>query len=113
MDEKIQLMGNDAAGIERLHLPAYQWWSEALHGVAKSPGITFDEKTPYILFYILICRFATSFPQVSLTSQSFDRNLFRTIANTISTEARAMSNVGNAHLTFWSPNVNIYRGTSL
>ena len=46
LDEKIQLMGNEAAGIERLHLPSYQWWSEALHGVAKSPGVTFDEKTP-------------------------------------------------------------------
>ena len=46
LDEKIQLMGNEAAGIERLHLPSYQWWSEALHGVAKSPGVTFDKKTP-------------------------------------------------------------------
>lgn len=99
LDEKILLMGNDASGIERLHLPDYQWWSEALHGVGKSPGVTFDSKTPY----------ATSFPQVSLTSQSFDRQLFHRIASTISTEARAMSNVGNAHLTFWSPNVNIFR----
>ena len=56
-------------------------------------------------------RYATSFPQVSLTAQSFDRQLVHRIASTISTEARAMSNVGNAHLTFWSPNVNIFRGT--
>ena len=57
-------------------------------------------------------RSATVFPQVSLTCQSFDRQLFRSIASAISTEARAMSNVGHANLTYWSPNVNIYRGAS-
>lgn len=111
LDEKIQLMGNEASGIERLHIPDYQWWSEALHGVGKSPGIIFDSKTPLSFSELLTTRYATSFPQVSLTAQSFDRQLFHRIASTISTEARAMSNVGNAHLTFWSPNVNIFRGT--
>ncbi len=46
LDEKIQLMGNEASGIKRLHIPDYQWWSEALHGIGKSPGIVFDSKTP-------------------------------------------------------------------
>ena len=39
-------MGNAALEIPRLTLPKYQWWSEALHGVGKSPGVTFEEPTP-------------------------------------------------------------------
>ena len=104
-------MGNNAAGVPRLNLPAYQWWSEALHGVGKSPGVTFEEPTPYFKLFHFIISYATSFPQTSVTAQSFDRKLFHTIASTISTEARAMSNVGHSNLTFWSPNVNIYRGS--
>ena len=110
LDEKVSLMGNNAAGVPRLNLPIYQWWNEALHGVGKSPGVVFEEPTPYHLVGFINRRYATSFPQTSLTAQSFDRHLFRTIASAISTEARAMNNVGHANLTFWSPNVNIYRG---
>lgn len=64
-----------------------------------------------IIVKCVISRYATSFPQTSLTAQSFDRQLFHQIASAISTEARAMSNVEHANLTFWSPNVNIYRGS--
>lgn len=103
-------MGNSASEVPRLNLPKYQWWSEALHGVGKSPGVTFEEPTPYIFIVIFINSYATSFPQTSLTAQSFDRQLFHNIATAISTEARAMSNVGHSNLTFWSPNVNIFRG---
>lgn len=103
-------MGNTASGIPRLNLPAYQWWSEALHGVGKSPGVIFEYPTPYSCKRV-ITRYATSFPQTSLTAQSFDRQLFHQIASVISTEARAMSNVEHANLTFWSPNVNIFRGS--
>ena len=62
------------------------------------------------IFILFINSYATSFPQTSLTAQSFDRQLFHNIATAISTEARAMSNVGHSNLTFWSPNVNIFRG---
>lgn len=103
-------MGNNAAGVPRLNLPAYQWWSEALHGVGKSPGVIFEEPTPYFYCIYVDDRYATSFPQTSVTAQSFDRKLYHTIASAISTEARAMSNVGHSNLTFWSPNVNINRG---
>lgn len=58
-------------------------------------------------------RFATAFPQVALTAQSFDKPLFHDIASIISTEARAMNNAERANLTYWSPNVNVYRGRSL
>ena len=62
------------------------------------------------IFILFINSYATSFPQTSLTAQSFDRQLFHNIATAISTEARAMSNVGHSNLTFSSPNVNIFRG---
>jgi len=96
---KIAQLQNTPPSIPEVSMGAYQWWSEALHGVAGSPGVTFDRTTPY----------ATSFPQVTTTGASFDSELFWAIGNAISTEARAFSNVGNAGLTFWAPNLNIFR----
>ena len=110
LEEKVGLLGNTAKDVKRLGVPAYQWWSEALHGVGSSPGVVFEKPTPFLFLFDVTPSYATSFPQVSLTSQSFDRQLFRSIASTISTEARVMSNFGHATLTYWSPNVNIYRG---
>lgn len=110
LEEKVGLLGNTARDVKRLGVPAYQWWSEALHGVGSSPGVVFEKPTPFLFLFNMTPSYATSFPQVSLTSQSFDRQLFRSIASTISTEARVMSNFGHANLTYWSPNVNIYRG---
>ena len=46
LDEKIGLLGNTAESVDRLGIPAYEWWSEALHGVGKSPGVRFEEPTP-------------------------------------------------------------------
>ncbi|KAF9690182.1 hypothetical protein SADUNF_Sadunf01G0169100 [Salix dunnii] len=83
-----------------LGIPRYEWWSEALHGVSYvGPGTRFSSVLPG----------ATSFPQVILTAASFNTSLFEAIGKVVSTEARAMYNVGLAGLTYWSPNINIFR----
>ncbi|GMJ06772.1 ARABIDOPSIS THALIANA BETA-D-XYLOSIDASE 4, beta-D-xylosidase 4 [Hibiscus trionum] len=100
LQEKILFMVNSAGNVSRLGIPRYEWWSEALHGVSYiGPGTRFSSLVPG----------ATSFPQVILTAASFNVSLFETIGKVVSTEARAMYNVGLAGLTFWSPNVNIFR----
>ncbi len=98
LEEKVGQMQNAAPAIPRLGIPAYDWWNEALHGVARS-GI------------------ATVFPQAIGLAATWDTDLERRIATTISTEARAKYNDAIAHgnhdryygLTFWSPNINIFR----
>ena len=88
----------DASEIERLDVPAYNWWNEALHGVAR--GGT-----------------ATVFPQAIGMAAMFDDEFLEKIACAISTEARAKYNAFSAEgdrdiyhgLTMWSPNVNIFR----
>jgi len=88
----------DAPAIERLGVPAYNWWNEALHGLAR--GGT-----------------ATSFPQAIGLAATFDDALLGRIGDAISTEARAKYNALSAEgdrdiyhgLTLWSPNVNIFR----
>ncbi|GMY17254.1 probable beta-D-xylosidase 7 [Fagus crenata] len=101
LDEKISQLVNTAPPIPRLGIPAYQWWSEALHGVANAgPGVHFDGAI----------KSATSFPQVILTAASFDTNLWYRIGQVIGTEARAVYNGGQAGgMTFWAPNINIFR----
>lgn len=100
LQEKIGFLVNNANDVNRLGIPRYEWWSEALHGVSYvGPGTHFSSLVPG----------ATSFPQVILTAASFNTTLFETIGKVVSTEARAMYNVGLAGLTFWSPNVNIFR----
>ncbi|CAD5196229.1 unnamed protein product [Musa acuminata subsp. malaccensis] len=98
--EKVALLVNTAAGVPRLGIPGYQWWSEALHGVSNSgPGVRFGGAFPG----------ATSFPQVISSAASFNATLWELMGQVVSDEARAMYNGGQAGLTFWSPNVNIYR----
>ena len=88
----------DAPAIARLNVPAYNWWNEALHGLAR--GGT-----------------ATSFPQAIGMAAMFDDELLEAIASAIATEARAKYNVLSAEgdrdiyhgLTMWSPNINIFR----
>ncbi|KAL9172031.1 hypothetical protein ABFS82_03G018300 [Erythranthe guttata] len=104
LDEKISQLVNKASAVPRLGIPYYQWWSESLHGVAGSTtadsGVTFDETI----------KSATSFPQVILTASTFDENLWYRIAKVMGKEARAIYNEGHAvGMTFWSPNVNIFR----
>ena len=98
LEERISQLRYNAPAIERLGIPAYNWWGEALHGVARAGQ-------------------ATSFPQAVGIAAAFDRELVREIAETISTEGRAKYNAYSEHgdrdiykgLTFWSPNINIFR----
>ncbi|XP_009391116.2 probable beta-D-xylosidase 7 [Musa acuminata AAA Group] len=101
LEEKIQQLGHIAPAIPRLGLPNYKWWSEALHGVSNwGRGIRFNGTITA----------ATSFPQVIVSAASFNPDLWYRIGQAIGVEARAIYNVGQAEgLTFWSPNVNIFR----
>lgn len=100
LQEKVKLLGNNAAAVPRLGIKGYEWWSEALHGVSNvGPGTKFGGDFPG----------ATSFPQVITTAASFNASLWESIGRVVSDEARAMYNGGVAGLTYWSPNVNIFR----
>ncbi|KAJ7484280.1 glycoside hydrolase family 3 protein [Mycena latifolia] len=92
---------NQSPGVARLGLPAYQWWNEALHGLATGHGISFASSGNFSS--------ATSFPQPILLGAAFDDPLVNSVATTISTEARAFNNVGRAGLDFWTPNINPFR----
>ncbi|KAF3668784.1 hypothetical protein FXO37_09343 [Capsicum annuum] len=75
LPEKIGFLVSGAGSVSRLGIPKYEWWSEALHGVAYTgPGVHFSSLVPG----------ATSFPQVILTSASFNVTLFETIGKVIS-----------------------------
>jgi len=96
--EKISQMGNEAPAIERLGIPQYNWWNEALHGVARA-GI------------------ATVFPQAIGLASTWNPDLIYRMAEAISDEARAKHHEAvrkgeralYTGLTFWSPNINIFR----
>jgi beta-glucosidase len=98
VDEKISQMMNAAPAIDRLGIPEYNWWNECLHGVARA-GL------------------ATCFPQAIGLGATWDQNLIFMVSTTISDEARAKYHefirIGSRKiyqgLTFWSPNVNIFR----
>ncbi|XP_009603777.1 probable beta-D-xylosidase 5 isoform X2 [Nicotiana tomentosiformis] len=104
LSEKARQTGDTAFGVARIGLPKYEWWSEALHGVSNvgqyySLASFFDKVVPG----------ATSFPTVITTTASFNESLWKAIGQAVSTEARAMFNLGHAGLTFWSPNINVVR----
>jgi len=98
LSEKIGQMLHEAPGIERLGIAPYSWWNEALHGVARAGS-------------------ATIFPQAIGLGATFDRALAQKVATAISDEARAKYEVFAAKgtvgryvgLTFWTPNINIFR----
>ncbi|HEU4833248.1 MAG TPA: glycoside hydrolase family 3 C-terminal domain-containing protein [Pyrinomonadaceae bacterium] len=98
LEEKVSQMMNAAPAIERLGIPQYDWWNEALHGVARAG-------------------YATVFPQAIGLAATWDTKLMYQVADVISTEARAKHHEfarNNQHrryqgLTFWSPNINIFR----
>lgn len=99
LEEKVGLMNHPAHGIPRLNIPAYNYWSEALHGVARNGR-------------------ATVFPQAIAMAATWDKELIHQVANAISDEGRAKYHAAlrrNGYtqqyqgLTFWSPNVNIFR----
>eukprot|EP00850_Spirogloea_muscicola_P007060 SM000035S13040 [mRNA] locus=s35:66691:73261:+ [translate_table: standard] len=97
--EKVSQLGSTSPPVPRLGIAAYQWWNEALHGVAKSPGVSFAGPV----------RCATTFPQVIGLAAGFNPVLWNQVGQAVSTEARAMHNLGAAGLTFWAPNLNIFR----
>ncbi|KAK5019201.1 hypothetical protein LTR60_001198 [Cryomyces antarcticus] len=99
--EKINNTGSTSPGVPRLGLPPYQWWSEALHGVASSPGVNFSSSGKY--------SYATSFPQPILLGAAFDDALITAVATVVSTEARAFNNANRTGLDFWTPNINPWR----
>ena len=98
LHEKVTQLFNQAAPIERLGVPAYNWWNECLHGVARAGK-------------------ATVFPQAIGLSATFDQDLMFRVGDAISDEARAKHNFFLANnirsiytgLTFWTPNINIFR----
>ena len=98
LEEKVSQMQDVAPAIDRLGIPAYNWWNEALHGVARS-GL------------------ATSFPQAIGLAATWDDSLIFRMASVISDEARAKHHEYVRHgsreryqgLTFWSPNINLFR----
>lgn len=98
LEEKISLLGYNSRPVQRLGIPAYNWWNEALHGVARAGQ-------------------ATVFPQAIGMAATFNAPLLEEEAGAISTEARAKYNLAVAKdqrlqymgLSFWSPNINIFR----
>lgn len=97
-EEKCSQLKYDSPAIERLGIPAYNWWNEGLHGVARAGT-------------------ATMFPQAIGMAAAFDTEMMHRIGTAISLEARAKYNYASAEgdrdiykgLTLWSPNVNIFR----
>lgn len=71
LDEKISQLGNTAPAIPRLNIPAYEWWSEALHGLSTEGLGVFLNRS---------IKGATQFPQIILTASTFDENLWYRIA---------------------------------
>ncbi|CAH8281556.1 unnamed protein product [Eruca vesicaria subsp. sativa] len=100
LPEKISQLSNTAASIPRLGIPPYEWWSESLHGLADNgPGVSFNGSISS----------ATSFPQVIVSAAAFNRTLWREIGAAVAVEGRAMYNGGQAGLTYWAPNINVFR----
>ena len=100
LEEKVAQMLNATPAIERLGIPAYDWWNEILHGVAR---------TPYRV---------TVYPQVIAMAATFDTNSIKTMADYSAIEGRAVYNkslkqgkAGERYvgLTYWTPNINIFR----
>jgi len=98
LEEKVSQLMNDSRAIDRLDVPAYNWWNESLHGVARAGR-------------------ATVFPQAIGIAATWDTDLMHRVAATISDEARAKYNEfvrkGKRNiyqgLTFWTPNINLFR----
>ncbi|MDY4138423.1 MAG: glycoside hydrolase family 3 C-terminal domain-containing protein [Eubacteriales bacterium] len=98
VEEAASQLRYDAPAIDRLGIPAYNWWNEALHGVARAGT-------------------ATMWPQAIGVAASFDPALVQELGDVAATEGRAKYNAATRHgdrdiykgLTFWSPNINIFR----
>ncbi|KAH6661686.1 glycoside hydrolase superfamily [Halenospora varia] len=99
--EKLQNIVSKSQGVSRLGLPPYNWWSEALHGVAGAPGVSFSASSPW--------NYSTSFPMPLLMSAAFDDDLIEKVGTVIGTEARAFGNAGHSGINFWTPNINPFK----
>lgn len=99
LEEKVEQMMNSTPAIPRLNIPAYDWWNECLHGVAR---------TPYHV---------TSYPQAIGMAATFDVHAMKIMGDYTADEGRAIYNESlrkNDHrrylgLTYWTPNINIFR----
>ena len=100
LEEKVELMKHEAPAVPRLGIPAYNWWNEALHGVART-----KEKV-------------TVFPQAIGMAATFDTEALQQMGDITSSEGRALFNedlkrgkTGEIYrgLTYWTPNINIFR----
>ena len=99
IEEKVQQMVNNAPAIDRLGIPAYNWWNETLHGVARSPYPV------------------TSYPQAIGMAATWDTGSLHTMADYCAEEGRAIFNDSRKKgktgiylgLTYWTPNINIFR----
>src|SRR5215470_7402284 len=98
IEEKIAQLQNDTPAVPRHGIPSYEWWNEALHGVARSGA-------------------ATVFPQAIGLAATFDTRLMHEVATVIGDEGRAKHHEAERRgqraryqgLNFWSPNINIFR----
>ncbi|MDR0231777.1 MAG: glycoside hydrolase family 3 C-terminal domain-containing protein [Dysgonamonadaceae bacterium] len=98
LEEKVSLMINNSAAVERLGIPPYEWWNEALHGIARNGQ-------------------ATVFPQAIGLAATFDDQAVYEMFDMVSDEARAKHHEAKRNnefkryqgLTFWTPNINIFR----
>ncbi|MCL2018260.1 MAG: glycoside hydrolase family 3 C-terminal domain-containing protein [Oscillospiraceae bacterium] len=98
LEEKVSQMLHNSAAVPRLGIPAYNWWNEALHGVARAGT-------------------ATVFPQAIAMAATFDEELLFEVADAVADEGRAKHHASVREgdrdiykgLTFWSPNINIFR----
>ncbi len=98
MEEKLSQMLYQSPAIERLGIPAYNWWNESLHGVARA-GVS------------------TMFPQAIAMAAMFDENMMYHVAKAIALEGRAKYSAYSSYgdrgiykgITFWAPNINIFR----
>jgi len=100
LEEKVAQMLNHAPAIDRLGIPAYDWWNETLHGVARTP------------FKV------TSYPQAIAMAATWDTNSIKLMGDYAATEGRAIQNKAielnktadrYVGLTYWTPNINIFR----
>ena len=96
-EERIAQLQDQAPAIQRLAIPAYNWWNEGLHGIARNG-------------------YATVFPQAIGLAATFDPALLEQVGTVVGTEARAKFNPHQAAdsaryagLTIWSPNINLFR----
>lgn len=98
LEEKVSLMQNNSSAVPRLGIKPYNWWNEALHGVARNGR-------------------ATVFPQAIGMGAAFNDSLLHVVFTAVSDEARAKNHIARRDssykiyqgLTFWTPNINIFR----